>query len=200
MRIDSKLADELLDKVREAYSKAADSPRDSHPFPIGYDFALSLGYSEDRLRSLPEESVDRFTGVSNVSVFAEIPAGSTVLDLGCGGGTDSLIAATKTGPTGQVHGVDFSRSMLSQACAGAAEAGAHNVEFREAEGQRIPFADGTFDVALVNGIFNLNPNRHGLFQELARVIRPGGTLYGGEIVLCEPMDDAERAGLSNWFS
>lgn len=200
MQIDSILADELLDKVREAYSKAADSPRDPHPFPIGYDFALSLGYSEDLLQSLPESSVERFTGVSNVSVFAEIPAGSTVLDFGCGAGMDSLIAAAKTGPDGRVHGVDFSPSMLSYARTGAAEAGAANVEFQESEGQRLPFADGMFDVALSNGIFNLNPYRAGLFQELARVIRPGGVLYGAEIVLREPMDEEERAGLANWFS
>ncbi len=57
-----------------------------------------------------------------------------------------------------------------------------------------------FDVALVNGIFNLNPDRAGLFQELARVIRPGGVLYGAEIVLREPMDKEESAGLANWFS
>ena len=111
-----------------------------------------------------------------------------------------MIAAAKAGPGGRVYGVDFSTPMLSQACAGAAESGATNVEFREAEGQQIPFADATFDVALVNGIFNLNRNRSGLFQELARVIRPEGVLYGGEIVLCEPMDDEERAGLLNWFS
>ena len=200
MQIDSTLADELLDKVREAYSKAADSPLDSHPFPIGYDFALSLGYPEDLLQSLPESSVERFTGVSNVSVFAEIPAGSTVLDLGCGGGTDSLIAAAKTGPDGRVYGVDFSPSMLSYARSGAAKDGAANIEFQESEGQRLPFDGGMFDVALLNGIFNLNPNRAGLFQELARVIRPGGVLYGAEIILREPMDEEERAGLANWFS
>ncbi|MCH7737929.1 MAG: methyltransferase domain-containing protein [Chloroflexi bacterium] len=200
MLIDSASSDELLVKVREAYSNASDNPDDSHPFPLGFDFALSLGYPEALLQSLPRASVDRFTGVSNVSVFAEIPAGSTVLDFGCGGGTDSLIAAAKTGPKGQVFGVDFSRSMLSQARAGAEDAGAVNVEFREAEGQSVPFADGTFDVALVNGIFNLNPNRHDLFQELARVIRPGGVLFGAEIVLCDPMDEEERAGLANWFS
>ena len=193
-------ARELLDKVREAYSNAADSPGESHPFPIGYDFALSVGYPEDLLQSLPQNSVERFTGVSNVPVFAEIPAGSTILDLGCGSGTDSLIAAAKTGPGGRVYGVDFSPSMVSHARARASEAGAANVEFRESEGQHIPFADGTFDVAMVNGIFNLNPDRAGLFQELARVIRPGGVLYGAEIVLREPMEEAERTGLSNWFS
>ena len=200
MQIDSTERDELLVKVREAYSSAFDNPGDSHPFPLGFDFALSLGYSEELLRSVPQSSVARFTGVSNVSVFAKIPEGSIVLDFGCGGGTDSLIAAAKTGPSGRVYGIDFSTSMLSRACAGASESGVTNVEFREAEGQHIPFADATFDIALVNGIFNLNPDRSGLFQELARVIRPGGVLYGAEIVLREPMDDEEREGLSNRFS
>ena len=94
--------------------------------------------------------------------------------------------------------MDFSLSMLSHARAGDETAGIENVKFREAEGQRFPFSDGTFDVVLVNGIFNLN--RHDIFEELARVIRPGGVVYCGEIVLNEFMDDEERAGLSNWFS
>ena len=200
MLIDSTSPDGLLGKVREAYSKASDDPGGSHPFPLGFDFALSLGYPEELLRGLPQSSVDRFTGVSNVSVFAEIPAGATVLDLGCGGGTDSLIAAGKTGPAGRVYGVDFSPSMLANARAGATKAGASNLEFHESEGQRLPFDDGAFDIALVNGIFNLNPDRHEIFQELARVIRPGGALYGAEIILCDPMDDEERTGLASWFS
>jgi ubiquinone/menaquinone biosynthesis C-methylase UbiE len=111
-----------------------------------------------------------------------------------------LIASTKTGHKGQVHGVDFSPSMVAKAQASAAEFGAVNVEFQKSNGQQIPFSDGTFDVVLVNGIFNLNPDRAGLFQELARVVRPGGVLYSAEIVLNEPMGDEERAGLANWFS
>lgn len=200
MLMDSTSPDGLLGKVREAYSQASDDPGGSHPFPLGFEFALSLGYPEELLQGLPQSSVERFTGVSNVSVFAEIPDGSLVLDLGCGGGTDSLIAAGKTGPAGRVYGVDFSPSMLAHARAGAMEAGASNLEFHESEGQRLPFDDGTFDVALVNGIFNLNPNRSELFRELARVIRPGGVLYGAEIILRDPMDDEERTGLASWFS
>jgi len=199
MLTDSISRDELLKKVHKAYSKASDDPDGSNPFPIGFDFALSLGYPEELLRTLPRAAVDSFTGVSNISVFAEIPAGSIVWDLGCGGGTDSLIAAAKTGPSGQVYGVDFSSSMLSRARSAAQEAGASNMESQEAQGQQIPFADNTFDIAMVNGIFNLNPDREGLFRELARVIRPGGVLYCGEIILNEPMDDEERSA-HNWFS
>ena len=200
MQIGMAQGKDLLDRVREAYSNAGDNPGASHPFPIGYDFALSVGYPVDLLQSLPKYAVERFTGVSNVSVFAEIAAGSTILDLGCGSGTDSLIAAAKTGPDGRVYGVDFSPSMVAHARTGASEAGAANLEIQEAEGRHIPFADAMFDVALVNGIFNLNPDRAVLFQELARVIRPGGVLYGAEVVLNEPMDEEERAGLANWFS
>ena len=90
--------------------------------------------------------------------------------------------------------------MLSHAPAGTETAGIENVKFREAEGQSIPFSDGTFDVVLVNGIFNLNLNRHDIFEELARVIWPGGVVYCGEILLNESMDDEGRAGVSNWFS
>ena len=106
IRADSTSPNELLVKVLEAYSSASDNPSDSHPFPPGFDFALSLGYPVELLRSLPQSSVARFTGVSNVSVLAEIPAGSIVLDLGCGGGTDSLIAAANAGPGGRLYLVD----------------------------------------------------------------------------------------------
>ena len=106
IRADSTAPDELLVKVLEAYSSASDNPSDSHPFPPGFDFALCLGYPVELLRSLPQSSVARFAVVANVSVFAEIPAGSIVLDLGCGGGTDSLIAAAKAGPGGRLYLVD----------------------------------------------------------------------------------------------
>ncbi len=76
---------ELLEKVREAYSNAVENVEESHPFPLGFDLAQSLCYPDDLLHSLPQSSVARFTGVSNISIFADIPAGSTVLDLGCRG-------------------------------------------------------------------------------------------------------------------
>ena len=106
IRAGSTSPDELLVKVLEAYSSASDNPSYSHPFPQGFDFALSLGDPVELLRSLPQSSVARFTGVSNVSVFAETPAGSIVLDFGCGGGTDSLIAAAKAGSGGRRYLVD----------------------------------------------------------------------------------------------
>ena len=113
--MDEGLAKRLYEGVKKAYSSAAERPTEQHPFPVGRAFAESLDYPKELLESLPSYSVDAFAGVSNVSIYAEIPEGSTVLDLGCGAGLDTLIAARRTGSAGRVIGIDFSGSMLDRA-------------------------------------------------------------------------------------
>jgi SAM-dependent methyltransferase len=191
---------QLREGVRLAYSAVAESPQAQHPFPNGRIFAESLGYPVELLDELPAESVEAFAGVSNVSIFADIPAGATVLDVGCGAGLDSLIAAQRTGPTGRVIGLDFTQAMLSRATQSARKAGLAHVEFRQANAEQMPAADASVDVALVNGIFNLNPTRQQIFQQLARVMKPGGAVYAAEIILREPLPPEEQANVTNWFA
>lgn len=198
--MDESLAKRLYAGVRKAYSAAADRPLDEHPFPIGKAFARSLGYPRELLESLPALSVDAFAGVSNVSLFAAIPDGSTVLDLGCGAGLDTLIAARRTGPSGRVIGVDFSLSMLDRARQAAQEAGLSNIEFHESPAERLPLEDRAIDVAIVNGIFNLNPDRRALFRELARVVRPDGHVYAAELILIEAVADSSPPTETDWFA
>lgn len=185
--------------VQRAYSAAAENPQAEHPFPVGRSFAESLGYSPDVLATIPA-AVDAFAGVSNVAVFAEIPPGATVLDLGCGAGLDSLIAARRVGPTGKIIGIDFSEAMLVRARQAAAEAGINNVEFRQADAENLSLDDASIDVALVNGIFNLNPARDCIFSELARVVRPDGAIYAAELILREPLPSETQASETNWFA
>jgi len=191
--------DQLRDAVRGAYSAAADRPADHHPFPVGREFARSLGYPADLLDSLPAVCVDAFAGVSNVALLADLPFGATVLDLGCGAGLDSLIAARRVGPGGRVIGVDFSETMLARARRAADEAKS-GIEFRLADAERLPLADASVDVALVNGIFNLNPRRDAIFRELARVVRVGGSAFVAELILIEPLAPDARACPDNWFA
>jgi len=191
---------QLRTSVRRAYSLAAERPQNEHPFPIGRHFAEGLGYPRDLLSSLPTVSVDSFSGVSNVSLFANIPAGVTVLDLGCGAGMDSLIAAKRTGSKGKVIGVDFSHAMLSRACRAAAELQVGNVGFYQADAENLPIEDRSIDVALVNGIFNLNPARDAIFQELARVVRQGGAVYAAELILQEPLPQEIQDSETEWFA
>lgn len=190
----------IREAVREAYSAASKDPRGKHAFPVGKEFAQSLGYPSDLLAELPAVSVEAFSGVSNLSVTAEIPAAACVLDLGCGAGLDSLIAARRSGPGGRVVGVDFSASMLERAHRAASDAGLRNVIFCRADAEALPIRSESIDVALVNGIFNLNPSRTAIFRELARVLRGDGLVYAAELILRETLPPEIRSSEANWFA
>jgi len=194
---------DIREGVRSVYSSAAENPDAKLPFPVGRKFAESVGYPQDLLDSLPRAAVDVFTGVSNVAVFAQISPGNTVLELGCGGGLDSLIAALRVGPSGKVIGVDFSDSMIFRAKQAMKESGISNIELYSADAAKTPVADESVDVALVNGIFNLNPARDAIFQELARVLRKGGVMFGAELIRNTSGDnsaDKNQCNLDDWFA
>jgi arsenite methyltransferase len=193
-------AESIREGVRQAFSAIAEHPREDPPFPTGRALAEDLGYPPDLLDTLPVTSVEAFCGVSNVSVFAQIPKGATVLDLGAGAGLGTLIAARRTGEKGKVIVIDFSAAMLDRACCAFAEARAANIETHLAAAENLPLGNESIDIAIVNGIFNLNPYRERIFSELARVMRPGGAVFAAELVLTAPLTPAERENSTNWFS
>ena len=186
--------------VRESYSRAATNPEGRHPFPCGKDFALSLGYPQILLDNLPARTTASFVGVANVSVFAKLPVGASVLDIGCGAGLDALIAAERVGPVGMAIGLDFSDDMLKVARQSAIEKGLSNLEFICGEAERLPLPDESFDFVLVNGIFNLNPDRAAVFKEIGRVTKPGGMVYAAELVLTGPLPKKRISHADDWFS
>ena len=188
------------DSVRQVYSHLAAAPEGEHPFATGRAMAESAGYSADLLDSLPALSVDAFAGVSNVGAFADIPAGARVLDIGCGAGLDSLIAARKVGPDGCVIGIDFSDTMLERAQRAALVASIENVEFRRADAEEIPIDDESVDLVLVNGLFNLNSDRTKIFAEIARVLKPGGSIFASELIVREPLPEEFLNDPANWFA
>ncbi|HSF80060.1 MAG TPA: methyltransferase domain-containing protein [Anaerolineales bacterium] len=200
MPMDLDTAHRLRHGTHQAYSAAAQSPTAEHPFPVGEDFALSLGYPPELLASLPRRAAAAFTGVANLHSFAEIPPGSVVLDLGCGAGLDSLIASRRTGPGGVVIAVDFSSAMLSSAHQSLLESRLGNIELLQSNAESMPLTRGQIDVVLVNGIFNLNPWREAIFHELARLLRPGGRLYAAELILKAPLPPEEKPAEDDWFA
>jgi arsenite methyltransferase len=193
-------ADLLRARVNVAYSAAAKSPQQKHPFPVGRKLAEDLGYPAEVLDNLPQVSVEAFAGVSNVSLFADLPLGATVLDLGCGAGMDSFVAAWRVGPAGRVIGVDFSDAMVARASAAKRLANLPQLDFQQGDAERLSLPDETVDVVLANGIFNLNPKRSQILSEILRVLRPEGRAYVAELILTRPLPEGDGASESNWFA
>ncbi len=184
---------ELRTAVAEQYGKVALQPRGRFPFPVGRAFAESLGYPPGLLNTLPRAAVDAFAGISYPLKFADLQPGERVLDLGCGAAMDTILSARQVGPTGHVYGLDLSEAMLECARANVAAAGLGNVTLHRAPAEEIPVEGGSVDVVVVNGIFNLCPNKEAVMKEVYRVLHPGGRAIVSEIVLRED-DDASWVG------
>lgn len=197
--------------VARKYGQVALHPQDSHPFPVGYDFALSLGYTPPTLDSLPRRAVDSFAGISNPLAHADLLPGETVLDLGCGAGLDTLLISRQVGPQGVVHSLDLSTDMLDSARISAAEAGLENIIFHQAPAEAIPLEPACVDVVMINGIFNLCADKKAVMGEIFRLLRPGGRVLVSEIVIqasegdqpegaaCDPNANHQDFSLDNWF-
>jgi ubiquinone/menaquinone biosynthesis C-methylase UbiE len=121
-----------------------------------------------------------------------------VVDVGCGAGIDSLIAARMVGPAGQVIGVDMTPAMLAKAQAAAAETQATNVEFRTGFGETLPVADGWADVVISNGVLNLIPDKSQALREMARVLKPQGRLQIGDILVQKPVPESDKRNIDLW--
>ena len=192
--------EKLRTAVKKAYTEVAQEPTRNHPFPVGRTLAENIGYPTELLDRLPNSAIASFTGVTNISVFADIPDGSTVLDVGCGTGLDSLVAAEQTGSHGRVIGIDFSYPMLTTAQT-ASRSNRKNIDYLCADAEKLPLGDNSIDVIIVNGIFNLNPFRGAIFQELSRVIKRTGTLYIAELIKKKTDKKAHTVfDLKNWFT
>jgi SAM-dependent methyltransferase len=140
-------------------------------------------YSADELAGLPPRAVSQALGVGNPVRAAGLRRDEIVLDLGCGGGIDTILAARAVGPEGKAIGLDMLPEMLERAALNATEAGTTNVEWVRGELEALPLSDATIDVAISNGVVNLSPRKSRVFAEVHRVLRPGGRFVAADIVL-----------------
>src|SRR5579859_470099 len=131
-------------------------------------------------------------------MLGRVSQGERVLDLGSGAGTDSLIAAQMVGKRGYVTGIDMTPAMLAKARTAAAEMGATNVEFLESEAERLPFPEGSFDVVISNGVIDLIPDKDAVFEELYRVLIPGGRLQIADVTIQNPVSAEGRRNIDLW--
>jgi SAM-dependent methyltransferase len=189
--------DLLKSEIRKTYAADSQEPATDFIFPTGRPWAEDLGYPAE-LANVPETAVESFAGVANPFSLGRLQAGERVLDLGSGAGTDSLVAAQMVGPRGRVTGIDMTPEMLAKARAAAAEMGAANVAFVEGEAESLPFADGSFDVVVSNGVIDLIPDKDAVFAELHRVLTPGGRLQIADVTIQKPVSEEGRRNIDLW--
>jgi len=189
--------DLLKSEIKKTYASVSEEPGRDFIFPTGRPWARDLGYP-DELAKVPEAAVESFAGVANPWQLGRLAAGERVLDLGCGAGTDSLVAAQMVGERGRVTGVDMTPQMLAKARAAAGEMSASNVEFVESEAEQLPFPGGSFDVVVSNGVIDLIPDKDAVFAEIFRVLVPGGRMQIADVTIQNPVSAEGRRNIDLW--
>ena len=184
--------------IKDRYGNLARLPHSEKGFPVGPESAKALGYPAAEIDGLPNSVTESFAGVGNPFWLAELRAGETVLDLGCGAGMDTILAARKVGPSGKLIGVDFSPEMIDKATGNAMTLALPNVEFRLGDLEALPLESGTVDMAISNGVFNLCPDKPKVLGEVFRVLRVGGRLCMADMILEDHVTPEKVQHMGSW--
>jgi arsenite methyltransferase len=190
--------DLLRGEIRRTYTDVSTDQEREFIFPTGRRWARELGYPEPELSRVPDATVESFAGVANHWALGTVEPGAVVLDLGCGAGTDLLIAAQMTGAHGRAIGVDMTPAMLERAAASASEMRLSNVALHRSLIEALPFEDATVDVVISNGVIDLVPDKDAVFDEIDRVLRPGGRLQLADVVIHTEVSEDARERIDLW--
>ncbi len=188
----------LRRQISEKYSGVALDPESGFHFHTGRPLAAMLGYDLKAVDQLPPATVESFAGVGNPFSMGNLRPGETVVDVGCGSGFDTLIAARQVGPSGRVIGVDMTDAMIEKARSGALDARAFHVEIRHGFAESLPADDGVADVVISNGVVNLTPDKEAALKEIYRVLKPGGRFQIGDIVVHKEVPQEAKDDIDLW--
>jgi arsenite methyltransferase len=198
MPIESEKPDNLRASVNDRFRRLAIAPDQERQFPVGPESAKKLGYVPAEVDSLPFAVTESFCGVGNPFSLGELEPGQTVVDLGCGAGFDTLLAARRVGTDGKVIGLDMTPEMIVKARRNASLLGVSNVMFLLGEIELLPLQDASVDLVISNGVLNLCPDKPRVLGEIFRVLKSGGCLRMADILLDPMVTPEEVAGKGSW--
>ena len=188
----------LRDQVRDKYREVAVDPHRSFHFHTGRPLAARLEYEQAAVDALPDRAVESFAGVGNPFSLRRIQPGERVVDVGSGAGFDSFIAAGQAGPSGRVVGVDMTPEMLQKSRETADALGFAQVEFREGLAEQLPVDGDWADAVISNGVINLCADKKAVFEEIHRVLKPGGWLQFADIANGRPVPPEALRDIDLW--
>jgi arsenite methyltransferase len=188
----------LRDEIQKTYTEVSSEQGKDFIFPTGRAWAEDLGYPQPELSNVPDATVESFAGVANPFSLGRVDPGDVVLDLGCGAGTDLLIAAQMVGSSGRAIGVDMTAAMLERAGDSAEQMGLGNVVLFESLIETLPIPDESVDVVLSNGVIDLVVDKEAVFAEIDRVLRPGGRLQIADVVIHTEVSEDARKRIDLW--
>jgi SAM-dependent methyltransferase len=199
MKLTTQDRNRIKESIRRKYAEASVNPKGHFRYPTGREGLEALSYAPEIIRALPEAVVSSYCGVGNPFTLGPMNRGESVLDIGCGGGADTLVAATKVGDEGKVIGIDLTSEMLARAKKNLGTALIKNVLLQEASAEDLPFKDESFDVVISNGVFNLIPDKARALAEVFRVLKPLGRLMIADQILTGELPNDMKTRVDSWF-
>jgi SAM-dependent methyltransferase len=189
----------IKESIRQKYAEVSVNPEGFFRYPTGRAGLEALSYPPEIIQALPKAVASSYCGVGNPFTLGRIHKGEKILDIGCGGGADTLVAAMMVGPKGKLVGIDLVPEMVERAIENLRITPLSNVSFEEASAEDLPFPDANFDVVISNGVFNLIPNKMKALGEVLRVLKPlGRFMIADQVLTVEPPGDT-RSRVESWF-
>ncbi len=189
---------QIREGINEKYKRVATSPEGNFNYPTGRAGLEALKYNLDVLKILPKDVLASYCGVGNPFSLGPVKKGEAVLDIGCGAGVDTLVAAISVGSEGRVTGIDLVPEMLKRARMNLEKTSLKNVTFQEGSAEQLPFPDGSLDVVISNGVFNLIPDKAKALREVFRVLKPSGRFLLADQILTGEMPADTQSMVANW--
>lgn len=195
---EERFVETLRCEIRREYAEVATNPEKGFHFHTGRALARMVGYPDELLEGLPESSIASFAGTGNPFALGPLRGGERVVDLGCGAGLDTLIASRMVGAEGRVVAIDMTAEMIRKASTGAAAMGATNIAFHQAYIESTPVDDQWADVVISNGVLNLAPDKSRALAEIRRILKPGGRVQIGDIIVQKEVSASAKRDIALW--